>query len=385
MHTNGTLSLNELTGPELQQVVLMVKSKRQFALFLGINNKEASFLWDKHELMNPIKYLRSMVGPSELADTILVKGYKEAAEHFGVSANTLKQDLMHTNGTLSLNELTGPELQQVVLMVKSKRQFALFLGINNKEASFLWDKHELMNPIKYLRSMVGPSELADTILVKGYKEAAEHFGVSANTLKQETMVRLDLRLAKAVSYEEVEKTGALSEEVLRRYGSVKLTARMTGLTESEIRRWADDRCLNLAPILRWDEADNSQGKGRRAELAAMAWRGKNVEFDANIKLGVNAPYDFQDKKFGRVNVKSSLAHPYGEQSKRNGGDKWYWKFGTKGLAKCDTVLCVCYDSKGEKVLHYLRLYPKACLQQVDSKAPKSFRLTQTQVQSLSMF
>jgi len=223
---------------------------------------------------------------------------------------------MGTNGSLALKDLTAVELQHVVLMVRSKKQFAIFLGITDKEAIKLWSKHKLATPVEFLRKSLSNEHLTRIILVRDYKGAADFLGVSKSTLKLEAFHRLNLMDLDSSPRAETAKKAALIEPALRKYGSIRLTSRMLEISESEIRRWADSEKLDLATILRWDESNHSTGKGRRAELDAMAWRGTSVQFDANITMGSKAPFDFQDRTFGQVNVKSSVAHPYKAQTKK---------------------------------------------------------------------
>jgi len=205
----------------------------------------------------------------------------------------------------------------------------------------------------------------------GHRGTAQFYGVSTSSYKK-ILVEKFANLMKNKPFpcdRELENT-------IRRTGSVRLTARLYHIKDGEVREWAKKVELELAEILRWDESNASTGKGRRAELDAMSWRGDQVVFDANKKYGPRAEFDFMDVALGRVNVKSSVRWKYKASTRKEA--PYYWKFSTRGLTNCDRVLCVFYDDKGAHPV-FMIMRPEACLQRVRSEDPKSFQVGQEEL------
>jgi hypothetical protein len=135
--------------------------------------------------------------------------------------------------------------------------------------------------------------------------------------------------------------------LIQRYGSVRLTARMTGLSEGEIRKFIKER--KLEHLLKYDFSNHNNAKGRRAETYWASLEGEKVLEDCNVTQGSQADYDYLHKTLGKVNVKSSKAHRYTAKSRK--GNPYFWKVSSSGLHKADTMALVLYDSKMQNPLH----------------------------------
>lgn len=165
------------------------------------------------------------------------------------------------------------------------------------------------------------------------REMAAHYGVSESFIRN-------------LFAPHQEKPDILSDEemirLIERYGSVRLTARMTKLKEGVIRRFV--MLKRIEHLLRYDFSNHNNAKGRRAELywASLQKEGEVLE-DMNLTQGPLADWDFTHKTLGMVNVKSSKAHRYTAKTRRD--NPLFWTFSSGGLRKADTVALVLYDER----------------------------------------
>lgn len=134
----------------------------------------------------------------------------------------------------------------------------------------------------------------------------------------------------------------LLEQMLR-YKSIRMVAHMNEVNESLIRKCAEKHNVELASLIDYSFGDNSNSKGRRAELEYASLRGDKVLEDKNITEGSQARYDFDDTDLGKVNVKSSRMYSYRARTRKEAPD--YWKVSTSGSQTTDYFVCLCYDEK----------------------------------------
>lgn len=178
--------------------------------------------------------------------------------------------------------------------------------------------------------------------------AAKHYGVSESFLKS-VLVKYGMHTPKHQI--------PLSESLIARYGSVRLTARMTGHTEGRVRLFV--KANKLERLLKYDFSNHNNGKGRRAETYWASLDPGNVIEDCNVTQGSQADYDFVHATHGKVNVKSSAAHRFTAQTRK--ANPFYWKISVTGLDKADTCACVLYDASFKNVMHVFNIPAKEVL------------------------
>lgn len=231
------------------------------------------------------------------------------------------------------------EYQQLVLLTRSKKEFGTYLGITQKQVSVIWKQHSLLSPTDWWRSLTLDTQYEMLAEEGSYKKLATRVGCSTATLRTSLITRPGVTF------------GYTEEDMisdLKKYKSVKLTARCTGYRESDIRAFAKERDINLMKYLDYSFGDNANAKGRRAELDFKEMRGLHILIDCNEVDGSQADTDFVDGEFGRVNVKSSKMYKYKAKTRRD--SPYYWKYSTSGLEKSDYAIVLCYDEKMETLL-----------------------------------
>lgn len=246
-------------------------------------------------------------------------------------------------------ELTREEHQELVLLLGSRKEWATFLGLDPKQATSTWTKLGLLTPTHYVRKLA-TSQLTEIVAAKrGIKQAADHLGVS------ESFLILNLRERHGYVKPDVpDWSQATCRQLFERYRSVRFVARMSNLTEAQVRRAVEAAGLEVAALIDYSTGDHSNAKGRRAELDFAALRGDEIVEDLNLTLGSQAEYDFQDRTLGKVNVKSACRSRY--TAKTRADDPHYWKFSTKGWAKADCLVVMCYNEDMSELIGY-RIVP----------------------------
>lgn len=256
---------------------------------------------------------------------------------------------------LTLNDLQGWEYQELVLMVGSKKALATYLGLDARAVGDLWKGFGLQTPLEWMRCRDSQWVLRQLAIRGSVKVMAKHYGMSSSALRAIVVKIAEVQLGKGLEPTEWELVKALD-----RYKSVRFAARMLrfdfpALTESDVRRLAKKYKLDLSTMLDWTFSNYANAKGRRAELEFARIRGENILEDCNMTRGSQAEYDFVDKEYGRVNVKSSRL--YRMKAKTRSNDPYYGKFSTSGIGKADTVVCMLYDFIGRDLLGMRYLKP----------------------------
>lgn len=236
------------------------------------------------------------------------------------------------------DQLSPKELQELTLLVGSRKGLLTYLGMERKAFDILWKVADLRTPVEYVRGLTLNQMKSTLIEVGSIEKLAEYYGVSTSFLKSHLTT---LRCFTAPDMT------LLSESNLQKYGSVRLMARITGHSEGNVRKYV--KANKLEHLLRYDFSHHNNAKGRRAETYwASLHEGKILE-DCNVTQGSQADYDYVHSVLGKVNVKSSKAHRYTAKTRKD--NPWYWKFSTKSLEKADTVALVLMDSKMQNPLH----------------------------------
>lgn len=197
-----------------------------------------------------------------------------------------------------------------------------------------------MTPTDWLRTQTRDQISSRLIKEGSISGAARYYGVSDSFLK--SILGPDLNLIE-------EKP--ITMESLERYGSVRLTARMAGVSEGRVRAFV--KANKLERLLKYDFSNHNNGKGRRAETHWASIEGDQILEDCNVTHGSQHDYDYVHKTLGKVNVKSSKAYKY--TAKTRAKNPYHWKLSVTGLGKADTCACVLLDTQFKNVLHIFNI------------------------------
>jgi len=243
-----------------------------------------------------------------------------------------------------LLEFKPDEYQQIMLEVKSQKHFAKFLGISEDQAKEIIRKQKVLFPPEYVRAQT-EEYLIERLMIHGsFQKLAGELGVSrAFLLKHLQKLKVPSKFYEA----KPRFTKTVFEEEIKRIGSVRMMARIHQTTEAHIRQRAGTLGLNLAELIDATTSGYNTGKGARAEELFEEQRA-SVEYSMNKTNGSQAPYDFKDTIFGKVNVKASKSYSYKAKSRAK---KKYWKFSTKGCKNADVFALMFFDDKHQKHLY----------------------------------
>lgn len=238
-------------------------------------------------------------------------------------------------------DLSATEHQELVLMCGSRKEWAKYLGLDEKTASSIWTSLGLKTPTDWLRTLDRSEQLELLARHGSIDKLAKHLGMSSSAARS----ILTTRLADPPDWTEEQCL-----ELFERYRSVTLIARLHGGTESWVRKQVDRLGLEIATLVDYSFGGNSNAKGRRAELQWAEMRGSLILADRNILDGSQADWDFDDAELGRVNVKSSQQYAYKARSRKD--NRFFWKISTAGADKADHLVCMCYDDRMSNLVGY---------------------------------
>lgn len=246
----------------------------------------------------------------------------------------------------TLSKMTAEDLQQIVLMVKSRSAFGQYFNLEPKELLAVWSGNKLQIPTEWVMGL-SREEFVQIMLEEGsYHKAAERLGVSASTL-----IKM-YRLSKA------KNEWPFIVAALQKYQSVRLTAWRLRIKESDVRKAVQESGRKMADLVTYTGSSHNNAKGRRAELFYAEVQGDKIKADKNDEEGSKAPYDFDDVTWGRVNVKSGVRQRL--RAKTRGSAPYFWKFSSSGKDECDYFACVGYDEKHQNPL-IVAMVPKGWL------------------------
>jgi len=180
---------------------------------------------------------------------------------------------------------------------------------------------------------------------RGVKQAAKHIGVSEGFFVNH--IRM---LSRYVGPDSIDWDEEECRDTFARYRSVRFVARMYGVTESQVRKKVTELGIEVATLIDYSTGDHSNAKGRRAELDFGAMRGDKILDDKNLSEGSQAKWDFDDAKYGKVNVKSACRQKY--KAKTRVDDPYFWKWSTRGAAECEFFAILCYDENMQNLIGY---------------------------------
>jgi hypothetical protein len=236
-------------------------------------------------------------------------------------------------------ELNQQEHQELVLMLGSRKEWMIYLGLDTKTGARLWTQLGLSVPTAWFRNLGSPEQLA--LLVKHGSTArlAAHIGVSEAFLKSE-YGKVSGTPKKILIDNWTEERCA---ELFERYRSVRFVARMLGVTEAQLRKGVEGLGLDITTLIDYSFGANSNAKGRRAELEFAEMEKEHILGDRNLIDGSQASYDFDHALYKRVNVKSSRCWRFKAKTRKD--DPEFWKISTRGAANADYLVAMCYDEK----------------------------------------
>jgi len=180
---------------------------------------------------------------------------------------------------------------------------------------------------------------------RGVKQAAKHLGVSEGFLVSFIRGQVKWKEPYRIDWNEDDCRDAFD-----RYRSVRFVARMYGVTENQVRIAVGALNIEVASLIDYSTGDHSNAKGRRAELDFAEMRGDKIICDLNLMMGSQAKYDFDDAKYGKVNVKSACRQKY--KAKTRVEDPYFWKWSTRGADECEFFAILCYDEGMQTLLGY---------------------------------
>jgi len=242
-------------------------------------------------------------------------------------------------------DLTREEHQELVLMLGSRKEWATYLGLTQEQATSIWTSFKLQIPTTYVKQLK-KSELYFIVADRrGVKQAAAHLSVSEAFLVGELRSREHWQNLTLPAW-----TPDECREIFKKYRSVRFVARMLGTTESKVRKTVTAAGLEVAALIDYSTGDHSNAKGRRAELDFAELRGKHIVRDLNLRNGSQAKYDFDDAKYGKVNVKSACRQKY--KAKTRVDDPYFWKWSTRGADECEFFAILCYDEGMQTLIGY---------------------------------
>lgn len=236
---------------------------------------------------------------------------------------------------MQVDDFSDFELQKMRLAVKDVSRLAKFFE-GDEEGVKNYILNTTKAPVSYIKEL-DLSLVISLICEKTYKGAAVTLGVSAPFLHG--YVKTELKKGETVCslWSLTERDGfytSSKEDVLQlkeRIPYVTLLAAVTFWNKTRLRKMLGKSKIGT-------ENELSSARGRRAELVYKKFRGEFAEEDMNEKDS-RSTYDFVDREFKRVNVKSVKAVKL-----KSGQRRWY--FSLQG-GECDYYALIGYEELGE--------------------------------------
>jgi len=242
-------------------------------------------------------------------------------------------------------DLTREEHQELVLMVGSRKEWATYLGLTPEEAQSIWTDLKLLVPTAYVKSLSRRQLQSVVAYCRGVRQAAKHMGVSQGFLINH--LRVGVKYSKP---DDLDWNEDQCRDAFTKYRSVRFVARMNGVTENQVRKEVASLGIEVATLIDYSTGDHSNAKGRRAELDYAEMRGDMILDDKNRSEGSQAKWDFDDLKYGKVNVKSACRQKY--KAKTRIDDPYFWKWSTRGADECEFFAILCYDEGMQTLIGY---------------------------------
>ena len=234
------------------------------------------------------------------------------------------------------------ELQELVLHLGSLKAFAVYGRFTNDKLAELRNQG-LRSPTQFVRDLQDEFIFRQIALKGSVELAAKYWGVSSSFLKQEVASR-SKKFEECPISSDLGAGVEITEELVKKFGTVSLLARMLNLPQSVVR--SKLKSQDLMKYLSFERMGNSTGSGRRAELFFIEKeqaKANCVVEDMVKVIGPSAPYDVFHSVHQRVNVKSSLPYKWTAKSRKN---KIYYKMNMRGSDNCDNMALVIMDKDG---------------------------------------
>lgn len=234
---------------------------------------------------------------------------------------------------MKVEDVTYEELQLMRLKVQKPTVLARFFEGNEDENRF-YILNTTVPPTTFVSEL--PVEtLIKLILKRGYRLAAQCLGVSASYLKKVVLHKVNVK--EVLVLKKDDSDGFMEPVSEERFRGMAQRVPFLRLLEASS-HWSPKKIKKNVKVI-CDVSSNLQStKGRKAEEFYKEQRGTEIIRDMNLEERT-PPYDFEDREYSRVDVKSSRQH-----STKGDGPRWY--FSLKG-EDCDWFACVGWDETFE--------------------------------------
>lgn len=197
---------------------------------------------------------------------------------------------------MKIENFTDSELQKMRLAIKGVSRLAMYFeGTVSENTNYIMNV--TVAPVTYVYSMDN-DHLIFMVLTYGYEKAAQKLSVSISFLKKEVKNRMKNGVSFKINFK---FNDVMTEdevmEMAKRVPFVNLLRILSGWSINELRRKINFKRFFL-------DSNLSTSRGRKAELVYKSFRGMAILRDLNEDQAQSI-YDFDDKKYGRVNVKSA--------------------------------------------------------------------------------
>lgn len=173
-----------------------------------------------------------------------------------------------------------------------------------------------------------------------FKRFKEMMGIDEQTFRRyQSHFNLTLRKLDA-------HTPIFIAEEVKRIGSVELFCIIYRCKPSELHTVMSREGFSLKQLV--CPVGATSGIGRKGENFFKTVRGSSIIEDCFETRGHTCEFDFLDKRFGLVNVKTASRQRW--TAKTRAANPNYWDFSTKGHLDCDTLALVPLDAKGEPLM-----------------------------------
>lgn len=236
---------------------------------------------------------------------------------------------------MRVESFTDRELQQMRFVIGKPDRLALYFE-GDLESNRNYILNTTLAPVSYVKEQ-DLSDLASLVIRDGYQGASKKLGVSEAFLKdylKEKVAGIE-KISLDLSY-----LGKVSEEELimlaERVPYMALLEALSGWSKTCIKRKVSLDRLRI-------DSNLSTARGRKAELDYKEIRGKDILKDCNEEGDARCPYDFVDRRYGNVNVRSAKA-----VNTKTKGFRWY--FCLQCLDVVDNLALLCYEELGDILL-----------------------------------
>lgn len=244
---------------------------------------------------------------------------------------------------MHLSDFTMAELQKIRCHYSAEDMAKLFE--DDSSAGLRYIKQYTKPPVSFIKEC-SIDYLLIHLIKYGYPGMSSRFGVSEAFLKK---YLLD-NISKITSFfvDKFILIDAITRPELESSIDVACIARLFGFTKRGDLSVENRMSSNL---------------GRRGELFYKELRGDQIDQDYN-EVNPRHKYDFLDKTYGYVNVKTSKVHRYADGRK-------YWKYSSGGVPDTDNYACIGLNS--ERGLLFVVMVKKEFVNH------KSFHISKTNI------